>query len=470
MNTLDSNHPLQVDVLIIGGGPSGTSAGIALLKRGDIEVMLIERGNYSEEKYSESLSSGTRSTMEYLDVWHSFASAQNLAPFYSQVSWGLESQRQLGYMFTPNGAGWNLDRLAFDRLMAKTFVKHGGRMLCESQVITCSRVAEGGWLVNVKSGDQDMQTVHCKYIIDASGRRGVMRTNLNLPLTVHDRLIGIACVAQIPADFEMKIENQVEACKYGWWHLAPMADNRVSVVLMTDPDIAHKLQVCHPDVWYGMLKELPFMGKIAKQLEFAERPRSFPCFSSFLGEAGGKDWVAVGDAVASYDPISSSGIPRALASGMHGAFIAVDSLLSNGELLSTYSQAIEQDFKQYLQTRWQYYQRETRWPDSVFWARRRAVIAISKEAKVHATNYFEQKLSASPVHLKSNELQDLWFCCELGKTVGAVLEDFSKLHLHIPEQKILLGLQELIETGYLHVSIEDEEDRVFFNTERLYFD
>ena len=236
------------------------------------------------------------------------------------------------------------------------------------------------------------------------------------------------------------------------------------------PDIAHKLQACNPDVWYEMLKKLPFMGAVAKQLEFTERPRSFPCFSSFLAEAGGKDWVAVGDAVASYDPISSSGIPRALASGMHGAFIAVDSLLSNGELLSTYSQAIEQDFKQYLQTRWQYYQRETRWPDSVFWARRRAVIAISKDAKVHATNYFEQKLSSSPVHLKSNELQDLWFCCELGKSVRSVLEDFSTRHLHIPEQKVLLGLQELIETGYLDVSMEDEEDRVFFNTERLYFD
>lgn len=470
MEMYNSDQPRSIDVLIIGGGPSGMSAGIALLQRGDVDVMLIERGDYTEEKYSESLSSNVRSTIEYLDVWQAFSQTQDLNPFYSQVTWGKETQRQLGYMFTPNGSGWNLDRLAFEKLLASKFVKLGGRLRCDSQVITCVRRAEGGWRVDIKSDDQHMQTILCKYIIDASGRRGVMRTNLNLALTVHDRLIGVACVAQVSADLPQKIENQVEACKYGWWHLAPMSGNRVSVVLMTDPDIAHKMQVCHPDVWQGLVKELPFMGKIVKGLIFADKPRSFPCFSSYLREVGGKDWVAVGDAVASYDPISSAGIPRALASGLHGAFIAIDSLFSNGELLKTYSQAIEQDFKQYLQTQWQYYQRETRWSESVFWARRRAVIAISKDATIHATHYFEQKFAKTPIHLKCNELQDLWLFCELGKPVREIIELFSKRHLHIPEQKILLGLQELIETGYLEIAIADDEDRVFFNTERLYLD
>ena len=83
---------------------------------------------------------------------------------------------------------------------------------------------------------------------------------------------------------------------------------------------------------------------------------------------------------------------------------------------------------------------------------------------------FEQKLAKAPLHLKSNELHDLWLFCELGKPVREVIALFSQRHLHLPEQKILLGLQELIETGYLEIAIADEEDRVFFNTERLYLD
>lgn len=468
MEMQQSGNTQFLDVLILGGGPSGIAAGIALLKRGDVNVMVIERGDYSEYKYGESLSSGVRSTLEYLDVWADFAQAQNLSPYYSEVSWGNEAQRQLGYMFTPHGAGWNLDRVAFDKLLANTFIKRGGKLVCNTQVITCERQAFRGWRVIVKSNEQHLQTIVCKYIIDASGRRGVMRTNLNLPLTVHDRLIGVSCIGQTSEDSEPLKKNQVEACKYGWWHLAPLQDNKVSVVLMTDPDIAHKMQVCHPDVWRGLLKEMPFMGKAVEGVVFADKPRSFPCFSSYLKEAGGKDWVAVGDAVASYDPISSSGIPRALANGIHGAFMAVDGLFSSGDLLATYSQSIEQDFKQYLQTQWQYYQRETRWPESVFWARRRAVVAISKESKVHATHYFEQKLLRQPVHLKANELQDLWLLCELGKSLHVVVEQFSQKHLHLPEQKILLGLQELIEAGYLEIACEEEKEEAFLNTDRLY--
>ena len=109
--------------------------------------------------------------------------------------------------------------------------------------------------------------------------------------------------------------------------------------------------------------------------------------------------MAVGDAVASYDPISSSGIPRALATGVHGAFIAVDHLFSEGSLLDTYAQAIEQDFRQYLQTQWQYYQRETRWPDSVFWARRRAVIALSKDSMIQDVHFYENKITVQAAHV-----------------------------------------------------------------------
>ncbi|MFZ6819599.1 NAD(P)/FAD-dependent oxidoreductase [Undibacterium sp. Ji22W] len=470
MEAQHSGSTQFLDVLILGGGPSGIAAGIALLKRGDVDVMVVERGDYSEYKYGESLSSGVRSTLEYLDVWQDFAQTQNLSPFYSQVSWGNESQRQLEYMFTPHGTGWNLDRVAFEKLLTNTFRERGGKLRCNSQVITCERQTFRGWRVEIKSKDQQMQTIVCKYIIDASGRRGVMRTNLNLALTVYDRLIGVTCIGQLPEGRNTKLDSQVVACKYGWWHLAPLPDNKVSVVLMTDPDIAHKMQACHPDVWQGLLRELPFMGKAVEGVIFPEKPRSFPCFSSYLKEAGGKDWVAVGDAVASYDPISSSGIPRALANGIHGAFMAVDGLFSSGDLLATYSQSIEQDFKQHLQTQWQYYQRETRWPDEVFWARRRAVVAISKDSIVHATHYFEQKLARAPIHLRANELQDLWLFCELGKPIREVIELFSRRHLHLPEQKILLGLQELIETGYLEIVTEEEEDRVFLNTDRLHFD
>ena len=459
----------EVDVLILGGGISGCTAGIALLKREDVRVSIVERGDYSEHKYGESLSSSVRSTLEYLGVWDEFCATQSQEAFYSQVSWGSAESRRLGHMFAENGTGWALNRLRFEKMLADTFVSRGGELLARNQVVTCEARPQGGWRVLVKDEQGSTYVTHCKFIIDASGRRGVMRTNLNLALTVHDRLVGVGCIARLPEGTSATVENHVEAAEYGWWHVTPMVDGRVSVVLMSDPDILNKLHGSQPAVWRALFAKTQ-IGSSLQSLDFEDVPRAFPCYSSYLKNAGGKDWVAVGDAVASYDPISSSGIPRALATGVHGAFIAVDHLFSEGSLLDTYAQAIEQDFRQYLQTQWQYYQRETRWPESVFWARRRAVIAISKDSMIQEVHFYESKITVQPLHLKSNEMHDLWSLCQRGKVLRQVMMEFSEKHAHIPEQKILLGFQELIERNYLEIAVEEEEDCVFFNTERLYFD
>lgn len=469
MNSQSDAAMKEVDVLILGGGISGCTAGIALLKREDIRVAIIEKGDYSEHKYGESLSSNVRSTLEYLGVWDQFCATQSQAPFYSQVSWGQAESRRLGYMFTETGTGWALNRLGFEGMLAETFVQRGGDLQRNNQVVACEARPQGGWRVLVKNAQGDTYPVQCKFIIDASGRRGVMRTNLNLALTVHDRLVGVGSIGAATVAAETPLENHVEAAEYGWWHVTPMVDGRVSVVLMSDPDILNKLHASQPAVWRALLGRTQ-IGKLLEGFEFDEVPRAFPCYSSYLKNAGGRDWVAVGDAVASYDPISSSGIPRALATGIHGAFIAVDRLFSDGALLDTYAQAIEQDFRQYLQTQWQYYQRETRWPESIFWARRRAVIALSKDSMIQDVHFYENKITVQPLHLKSNEMHDLWSLCATGKVLRQVMMEFSEKHAHIPEQKILLGLQELIERSYLEIAVEEEEDCVFFNTERLYFD
>ena len=469
MNSQSDTMIKEVDVLVLGGGISGCTAGIALLKREDLRVTIIERSDYTEHKYGESLSANVRSTLEYLGVWDKFCATQRQEAFYSQVSWGSDEARRLGYMFTESGTGWALNRLAFETMLAETFLERGGELLTKNQVVTCEARPQGGWRVLVKDENGETYVTHYRFIIDASGRRGVMRTNLNLALTVHDRLIGVGCIGKASSTAWDKLENHIEAAEYGWWHVTPMADGRVSVVLMSDPDILNKWHASQPAVWRALLGKTQ-IGKQLEALEFDEMPRAFPCYSSYLRNAGGQDWVAVGDAVASFDPIAACGIPRALATGVHGAFIAVDRLFSEGSLLDTYAQAIEQDFRQYLQTQWQYYQRENRWPDAVFWARRRAVIALSKDSMIQQVHFYENRITTQPLHLKSNEMHDLWNLCVAGKVLKQVVLEFHEKHAHIPEQKVLLGLQELIENNYLEISVEEEEDCVFFNTERLYFD
>ena len=91
----------------------------------------------------------------------------------------------------------------------------------------------------------------------------------------------------------------------------------------------------------------------------------------------GENWGVVGYAVASHDPLSSSVIPHTIGSSVHGALLAANVLFSDGQMFASYQENIHKDFFQYLQTHWQYYQREARWEHALFWKRRRMSIRTS---------------------------------------------------------------------------------------------
>ena len=80
-------------------------------------------------------------------------------------------------------------------------------------MVTCEARPQGGWRVLVKDENGETYVTHCRFIIDASGRRGVMRTNLNLALTVHDRLIGVGCIGKASSTAWDKLENHIEAAE-----------------------------------------------------------------------------------------------------------------------------------------------------------------------------------------------------------------------------------------------------------------
>jgi flavin-dependent dehydrogenase len=90
--------------------------------------------------------------------------------------------------------------------------------------------------------------------------------------------------------------------------------------------------------------------------------------TSRLAESAGEHWIAAGDAAATLDPLASMGIRDAIL----GAMAAVKMILSGESNPRIYVDSIISSHTKHLEMRRAYYQMETRWPDSVFWSRRRA--------------------------------------------------------------------------------------------------
>jgi flavin-dependent dehydrogenase len=93
--------------------------------------------------------------------------------------------------------------------------------------------------------------------------------------------------------------------------------------------------------------------------------------SEYLAPMSGDGWLAVGDATASYDPLSSHGIGSALAGGKHAATAAAAYLGGNRAALQGYGERLAAGYAVYVRLWRAYYAEERRWPASPYWQRRR---------------------------------------------------------------------------------------------------
>ncbi len=463
------------DVIVLGGGPAGTAAGLTLLKRPDLSVGVVESSDYGTHRVGESLTPGTRPLLEYLGVWDAFRAQNPLDAFGSRAAWGRPDLGSLDYLFTLHGNGWSLDRVGFDRMLAETFRARGGTLRTATRFLDAARAVDGGWSVRVQGTGKgaEPETLSARYLIDATGRRALLARKLGVVREIHDRLVGIGGVAEL-ADGADGVEStvMVEARSYGWWYSAPVparstgsgSGRGLAVVLMSDADLVSRRRAGRATVWRELLAETVHTrartAACSAGTWLPERPAVFDAHTGRSLQAGGEGWVAVGDALVSHDPLSSTGIPHALGSGVHGALVAADALFGQGALLATFEEGTRADFFDYLKTHSGHYAREGRWPVEPFWARRRTPVEIDpRETILEVTRPAEAARAGDPVHagpvaghLPDLEARELLTHCRSGRAVHEAVRAFADAHPEVPDQRVILGFQELVERGAVRLA------------------
>jgi hypothetical protein len=143
--------------------------------------------------------------------------------------------------------------------------------------------------------------------------------------------------------------------------------------------------------------------------------------------------------------LSSSGIPHAIGTGVQGALTAADALFGEGQMLPAYEETIRRDVAQYRRTHWQYYQREARWPDAPFWARRRTPVRLPAAAVIESVHPLADDFE--PLHLTARQSEVLHAHCRPGRPVHTIAHTFAAAHPSLPDERIILGMQELVEAG-----------------------
>ncbi|WP_415919896.1 FAD-dependent oxidoreductase [Tateyamaria sp. SN6-1] len=366
----------HVDVAIIGGGPAGTAAAITLRKRPDISVAVLERGTYAAPKVGESLSPGARGLLQYLGLWETFETEQRLSLLGTEAAWGSDVLGGMDFILTLHGAGWALDRQRFEQMMADAAQRSGAEIRTGTTVAACRY---DGTLWHIDCG---RDTLTARYVIDAAGRMSRFATGHGARRQRNDSLTALcARLPRAPGTAQM---TRVEAVEYGWWYTAPLPSGALITCLFSDADRIHALRLSDPQVWAAKLAQTQHLPAL---IDGAIVPpaalETLPAFSSLLRSSPSEvPMIAAGDAIAARDPLSSSGIPNAMGSGIQAARVAADWLFGKGALRAAYEESVALDHAAYLKTHWRTYRTEARWPDAPFWRFRAAQVTRGPHTRV----------------------------------------------------------------------------------------
>jgi 2-polyprenyl-6-methoxyphenol hydroxylase-like FAD-dependent oxidoreductase len=139
---------------------------------------------------------------------------------------------------------------------------------------------------------------------------------------------------------------------------------------MTDADLATAFDFHNPQQLLQAWRATCLLSQQVTAPSDLVRTYTFAAHSGCIDRAVGHRWLAVGDALIGFDPLTSSGIAGALSDAAAAVPVIQAQLVGNVAPARAYAQRADSTFRRYLQERRQRYGAESRWSSQPFWQRR----------------------------------------------------------------------------------------------------
>jgi flavin-dependent dehydrogenase len=356
---------VEVDVAVVGAGPAGAMAALALAPTH--RVLVIERG-IGAPRVGESLLPAARRLFANLGLLAELEE-EGHAPWYGNTSdWG--GVGELDFLRDPDGPGWHLDRARFDAWLLARARDRGAVLLRPASVRAAVRTERGFRLQVGFLDDPGTLEVEARGVVDAGGRASAVSPSLGAVRTHADRLFAGWCHGRGAGPAVSSVIAEAD----GWWYTAPIPEGRRVLAFHTDADLPSAADTRDPKRLLARAAKVAGLEEVLRSTTFgSELPSGVvSARTAWIAPAAGSGWIAAGDAALAFDPLSSRGIFHALVTGLAAAEALDRDLAGKSEPREAYLGMIERVRATYLRERADAYRAEDRWRDRPFWTRRRA--------------------------------------------------------------------------------------------------
>ena len=317
-----SENNSRYDVIIIGGGPSGSTAAITLAHKG-LSVLLLEKSRFPRFHIGESMLPYTTRLLEQLGILGAIESQSFVLKWGAEFTGVSGSSKRVD--FTDLGPGYihytfQVERAHFDDVLLTCAKEAGASVLEEAHVI--GPLLERGRVVGVEYEYQGQkQREEAAFVIDASGRAGAIANffKLRKPIT-RQKMVAVF------GHFENFSENnhpgypgdiQVGNHEQGWIWAIPIRGDAISIGAVTRAEF---IKTSSPEeVFERQSGRIP---RIQQRLAGTTPPgkvRTESDYCYYVDKATGAGYFLVGDAGCFVDPIFSGGVYLAMTTGHRAA-------------------------------------------------------------------------------------------------------------------------------------------------------
>lgn len=311
------------DAIVIGGGPSGSSYAITLGRRGH-SVLVLERDKFPRFHIGESLLTYTADVLEQLGLLDRMCQAGFVIKRGIELTGTEGTFRRLDLgQIGGERRGWTLqvERSHFDAILLDAAGQTPG-VIVEQKARVTGLDWSGERICGVRyTVDGKERAATARFVIDASGRAGVIARPLNLRKT--DDHLKMAAVfkhfggvdeANNPAkegDIQLGLHED------GWMWAIPIRPDVMSVGCMTPAEV---LRDSRPeDVFNSRLERVPRIKERIKGTKVVRELGGENNFEYHCDTLAGPGWFIIGDAGCFTDPVFSGGVLLALTTGRRAA-------------------------------------------------------------------------------------------------------------------------------------------------------
>ena len=321
------------DVVVIGGGPAGSTVSTLLAKAG-VSVELFERETFPRFHIGESLIPETYWVLKDLDMLPKMQ-ASHFVKKYSVQFVNSEGRESAPFYFWDNkphecSQTWQVVRSEFDQMMLENAREHGVNV--HEGVRVHDVIFEGDRAVGVRIKDgEGFREVRAKVVVDASGQNGLLMNRLNL--RVWDPILNKGAIwtywenayrdSGKDEGATLVIQN---GNRQGWFWYIPQHDNIVSIGIVAPFDYIFKGRTNYAQTYE---EEVEMCPGVKQRVANAKKVTGYFATKDYTYRStrvSGDGWVLVGDAFGFLDPLYSSGVLLALKSGQLASKAIVDGL------------------------------------------------------------------------------------------------------------------------------------------------